>query len=127
MFPLICRVAAGNINKLVIYGDDWNTIDGSGVRDYIHVMDLAEGHLSALNYLLESKPQILTLNLGTGKGTSVLELIRIFEKVNKVFIPVNFVERRSGDNAFVARIPVLVIDFQNNFGSRKISEVWPVK
>ena len=101
LIPLILQAASGRKDKITIYGDDYPTKDGTCIRDYIHVMDLAEGHVSALNYLLKGKPQILTLNLGTGKGTSVLELIKIFEKVNKVFIPVNFVERRSGDNAFV--------------------------
>ena len=101
LYPRITKVAIGKLENIKIFGSDWPTKDGTCIRDYIHVMDLVEGHLSALNYLLKGKPQILTLNLGTGKGTSVLELIRIFEKVNKVFIPVNFVERRSGDNAFV--------------------------
>ncbi len=101
LYPRITKVAIGNQENIKIFGADWPTKDGTCIRDYIHVMDLAEGHVSALNYLLKGKPQILTLNLGTGKGTSVLELIKIFEKVNKVFIPVNFVERRSGDNAFV--------------------------
>ena len=101
LYPRITKVAIGNLEDIKIFGADWPTKDGTCIRDYIHVMDLAEGHLSALNYLLNGKPQILTLNLGTGKGTSVLELIKIFEEVNKVFIPVNFVKRRSGDNAFV--------------------------
>ena len=64
-------------------------------------MDLAEGHFAALDFLLKEKPQILTLNLGTGKGTSVLELIKTFEKVNDVSVPFSFVDRRAGDNACV--------------------------
>ena len=71
------------------------------MRDYIHVMDLAEGHLLALEYLSKSKPQILNLNLGTGKGTSVLELLKTFENVNNVKIPYVYTNRRKGDNAIV--------------------------
>lgn len=101
IYPRITQVAIGKISEIKIFGSDWPTPDGTGIRDYLHVMDLAEGHLSALNYLLEENPQILTLNLGTGKGTSVLELIKIFEMVNNVQIPFSFAERRRGDNAFV--------------------------
>ena len=72
IFPHLIKVAAGKEKIFKIFGNSWPTNDGTGVRDYIHVMDLAEGHLSALNYLFKEKPQILTLNLGTGKGTSVL-------------------------------------------------------
>ena len=82
--------------NLSIYGNDWPTIDGTGVRDYIHVMDLAEGHILALNYLIKEKPQNLIVNLGTGKGTSVLELINTFQEVNKVKIPYCFVHRLFG-------------------------------
>ncbi len=101
LYPLITKVAIGKLDEIKIFGSDWGTKDGTGIRDYIDVMDLAEGHLSALNYLLNEKPQNLTLNLGTGKGTSVLELINIFQKVNGVNIPFQFVSRRPGDNAFV--------------------------
>ena len=101
IYPRITQVAIGKLKEIKIFGSDWPTPDGTGIRDYIHVVDLAEGHLLALDYLLKGKPQILTLNLGTGKGTSVLELIRTFEKVNNVEIPFTFDERRSGDNASV--------------------------
>ena len=101
LYPQITKVAIGNLKKIEIFGSDWPTKDGTCIRDYIHVMDLAEGHLLALNYLINSKPQILTLNLGTGKGTSVLELIKVFEKVNNVTIPYSYVDRRIGDNAFL--------------------------
>ena len=101
IFPLITRVAIGEIKLLKIYGKDWPTKDGTGVRDYIHVMDLAEGHIRTLEYLLDQKPQIININIGTGIGTSVLELIKVFEEVNKVKIPFQFAERRHGDNAFV--------------------------
>ena len=101
IFPRITQVGIGKLKEIKIYGSDWPTSDGTGIRDYIHVVDLAEGHLSALKYLLKEKPQLLTLNLGTGRGTSVLEFIRTFEKVNNVEIPYSFDERRLGDNAFV--------------------------
>ena len=101
LFPRITRVASGKLEKIKIFGSDWSTPDGTGVRDYIHIMDLAYGHFSVLNYLINTKPQIITLNLGTGKGTSVLQLIKIFEKVNNVVIPFSFEDRRPGDNAFV--------------------------
>ena len=101
LYPQITKVAVGKLDEIKIFGSDWDTKDGTGIRDYIHVMDLAEGHLSALNYLIKEKPQNLNINLGTGKGTSVLELIKIFEKVNSVVIPFSFDKRRKGDNAFV--------------------------
>ena len=101
LYPLITRVAIGKINSIKIFGSDWPTPDGTGIRDYIHVMDLAEGHLLALSYLLKKKSQFITLNLGTGKGTSVLDLIQIFQKVNNVEIPYIYEDRRPGDNAFV--------------------------
>ncbi len=97
IFPFICQVAAGTLKELTIYGDDWQTVDGTGVRDYIHVLDLAEGHLAALDYLLENKAQIINLNLGTGKGTSVFELINTFQKVNNISIPYKVSCRREGD------------------------------
>ena len=78
IFPLLNKVAYGELDQIKIFGKDWETIDGTGVRDFIHVMDIAEGHVSTLDYLLENKNKNIKLNLGTGKGTSVLELINIF-------------------------------------------------
>ena len=78
LFPLISQVAAGKRKKLNIYGNDWPTHDGTGMRDFIHVMDLAEAHLASLKYIDNAKPDIFTFNIGTGTGTTVLELIRIF-------------------------------------------------
>ena len=94
IFPLITKVASGEKKELEIFGNDWPTKDGTGVRDFIHVMDLAEGHIKAIKYLCSEKPQILNLNLGTGIGTSVLELINTFQKVNNVKIPHVFKSRR---------------------------------
>jgi len=101
IFPLITQVAIGNIKKLKIFGNDWPTKDGTGIRDYIHVMDLAEGHLLALNYILENKHQVLNLNLGTGVSTSVLELVNTFQEVNDVEVPYEISQRRKGDYPYV--------------------------
>ena len=99
LFPLISQVASRKIEKIQIYGNDWPTHDGTGIRDFIHVMDLAEAHLASLKYIVTSDPDIFTFNIGRGTGTTVLELIRIFEKVNKCRIPFEFTERRKGDVA----------------------------
>ena len=97
IFPYITQVASGALDELSIFGNDWPTTDGTCIRDYIHVMDLAEGHIAALNYLNQGKNKIVNLNLGTGLGTSVLELINTFEKVNNIKISKNFSGRRTGD------------------------------
>jgi UDP-glucose 4-epimerase len=96
LVPYLARVASGQLDKLNIFGSDYPTPDGTGIRDYIHVMDLAEGHLAALNYL-NSKSGSTIFNLGTGKGYSVLEMLREFERVSGNFIPYNFISRRAGD------------------------------
>ena len=97
IFPIINEVASGERKNLNIFGNDWETYDGTGVRDYIHVMDLADGHVSALAYLFKNVGKIIKLNLGTGNGTSVLELISIFKSVNNLEIPYLFTKRRKGD------------------------------
>ncbi len=99
IFPIIAKVAVGKLDKLNIFGNNWPTLDGTGIRDYIHVMDLAEGHINMLEFLINNEPQIVNLNLGTGIGTSVLQLLNTYEKVNNVKIPFEFVDRRSGDVA----------------------------
>ena len=99
LFPFITQVAVGRRHHLQIYGADWPTKDGSGVRDYIHVMDLAEGHQAALSYLLSHGPEVITLNLGSGKGYSVLEVIQAFAEISGHIIPYQVVDRRPGDAA----------------------------
>ncbi len=100
LMPYVCQVAAGRREKLSIFGNDYPTVDGTGVRDYIHVMDLAEGHLAALRALEEQAGgSVLTVNLGTGHGCSVLELVDTFERVNGVKVPRQFAPRRPGDIA----------------------------
>lgn len=98
LMPYICKVAAGKLPCLSVFGDDYDTPDGTGVRDYIHVVDLAKGHLSALRYL-EGHKGVLTVNLGTGKGTSVLELVHAFEKASGVKVNHQIAARRPGDIA----------------------------
>ncbi len=98
LMPLLTQVAVGRREFLSIYGDDWPTPDGTGVRDYIHVMDLANGHLVALDHLLSNRGS-LTVNLGSGRGHSVLELIKTFEDSTGVGIPYRRAQRRLGDIA----------------------------
>ena len=99
LLPIIIKVATKEQNFLKIFGNDWPTNDGTCIRDYIHVMDLAEGHLAALLNLIKGESKIINLNLGTGIGTSVLEMIDIFETVNKCKLPCKVVRRRDGDVA----------------------------
>lgn len=98
LMPYITQVAIGRREFLSVYGDDWPTTDGTGIRDYVHVVDLARGHVKALEYLINKK-QSLTINLGAGKGYSVLNLIESFEKVSGKKINYQIVERRPGDIA----------------------------
>ena len=96
--PYIAQVAAGQREALSVYGNDYPTPDGTGVRDYIHVMDLAEGHVAALRYL-QTHPGLLTVNLGTGRPVSVLDMVRSFERASGRPIPYRIVARRPGDVA----------------------------
>jgi UDP-glucose 4-epimerase len=98
LMPIVTQVAIGKRESLSVYGNDYPTPDGTGVRDYIHVVDLARGHLRALE-ALDRASDMLTVNLGTGKGYSVLEVIRAFEAVSGKSIPHKLVERRAGDIA----------------------------
>ena len=96
LMPYISQVAKGKLKKLRVFGNDYPTVDGTGVRDYIHVVDLAEGHVAAIEKLTEG---LHIYNLGTSKGTSVLELLHTFEEVNHVKVPYEIVKRRPGDIA----------------------------
>ena len=96
LMPYIVRVATKELEMLSVFGDDYDTHDGTGVRDYIHVVDLAKGHIKALEKCVNFKG-IEYYNLGTGKGYSVLDLVKTFEKVNKVKVPYKIVDRRPGD------------------------------
>ena len=98
LMPYITQVAVGKLDKLSIFGADYDTHDGTGVRDYIHVVDLAQGHLSALEYTFENTT-VEAVNLGTGEGYSVLDVVQAFENANSLTIPYEIVERRPGDIA----------------------------
>jgi len=97
LMPYIVDVAAGKLPHLNVFGNDYDTVDGTGVRDYIHVMDLAEGHCAALEHLGREPSAIVAFNLGTGNGFSVLEIINAFEVASHRKIPYRFVPRRPGD------------------------------
>lgn len=99
IMPYISKVAAGKLKELNIFGSDYDTKDGTGVRDYIHVVDLAKGHLRALERLDRNDTGAFTYNLGTGTGYSVLELVNAFERVNNIKVPYKIVGRRQGDIA----------------------------
>ena len=94
--PYVMKVASGKLEILSIFGNDYPTVDGTGVRDYIHVVDLAKGHVCALDKM---KKGLNIYNLGSGKGVSVLELVTTFEKVNDLKVNYKIVERRAGDLA----------------------------
>ena len=98
LLPYVAQVAIGRRERLSIYGNDYPTPDGTGVRDYIHVVDLAAGHLKALEKLA-GDPGILTCNLGAGRGYSVLELVKAFEQASGKPVPYDIVDRRPGDIA----------------------------
>ncbi|HFH9833268.1 TPA: UDP-glucose 4-epimerase GalE [Streptococcus suis] len=98
LMPFIAQVAVGKRAELSVFGNDYDTVDGTGVRDYIHVVDLALGHIKALEKISDTTG-VYTYNLGSGQGTSVLELVQAFEKVNGVPVPYKIVDRRPGDVA----------------------------
>jgi UDP-glucose 4-epimerase len=96
LIPYISQVAVGKLENLSVFGGDYDTPDGTGVRDYIHVVDLAKGHVKALQ-TLEEKPQVMIVNLGTGNGYSVLDMVKAFEMASGKSVPYQIVSRRSGD------------------------------
>lgn len=98
LMPFVSQVAVGKLGELRVFGGDWPTPDGTGVRDYIHVLDLAQGHVRAIDYLAEHTG-LLTVNLGTGRGYSVLEVVRAFEQASGRAVPYRIVDRRPGDIA----------------------------
>jgi UDP-glucose 4-epimerase len=98
LLPYISQVAIGKLDKLSVYGDDYNTPDGTGIRDYIHVVDLAKAHLAAL-IKIKNSTTYKTYNIGTGRGTSVMELVKAFEKASERKIEYKVMGRRQGDIA----------------------------
>ena len=123
IFPLITGVSSGKIKELKVFGNDWETRDGTCIRDYIHIMDLAEGHLSALEKLNNSTKKFLNINLGTGKGVTVLELIATFENVNKTKVPFQFAGRRSGDKVMSVANNSLAMELLNWQTTRSLEEM----
>jgi UDP-glucose 4-epimerase len=123
VFPLISQVAAGLRPVLHVYGADWPTPDGSGIRDYVHVMDVAEGHCAALDLLFRQEPQVLTLNLGTGQGCSVLQLVRAFEVASGRRIPWESSARRPGDMAISVADPGLALSRMGWRAGRSLAEM----
>ncbi len=109
LFPFVSQVAVGRRKSLQVFGGDWPTSDGTCVRDYIHVMDLAEGHRAALDCLLAESAQLLTLNLGSGQGASVLEVVHAFEHASGREVPFEVVARRDGDAAITVADPSLAL------------------
>ena len=102
--PFISQVAIGRREYLNVFGDDYDTPDGTGVRDYIHVVDLARGHVAAINYMQQHKGESV-FNLGTGNGYSVLDMVHAFEKVTGKKVPYKIAPRRPGDLATVYASP----------------------
>tara|TARA_Y100001978_G_scaffold203213_1_gene227506 strand:- start:2263 stop:3321 length:1059 start_codon:yes stop_codon:yes gene_type:complete len=123
LFPLILQVASRKLKELKVYGKDWNTRDGTCIRDYVHVLDLADGHVAAFEYLNNNKSQFINLNIGTGKGTTVLELIEIFKKVNNIDILYSFTSRREGDQEYVVADNSKILSVLNWKPKRDIEEM----
>jgi len=120
--PYITQVAVGKLEQLSVFGDDYSTPDGTGVRDYIHVVDLAIGHLKALDKLAQ-KPGVVAYNLGTGQGYSVLEMIAAFEKACATKIKYRIVARRPGDIASCYADPSFAARELNWHAERGIEEM----
>ncbi|KAL0472038.1 hypothetical protein QR685DRAFT_223332 [Neurospora intermedia] len=107
LLPLLGKVATGERDKLLVFGDDYASKDGTAIRDYIHVLDLASGHLAALNYLREKKPGVKAWNLGSGRGSTVFEMIKAFSNVVGRDLPYQVVDRRLGDVLDLTANPAL--------------------
>ena len=122
LMPFVTQVAVGKRDKLQVFGNDYDTIDGTGVRDYIHVMDLADGHVAALNRLLDS-PGPLTVNLGTGHGHSVLQVAHAFEQASGRSIPIQFAPRRPGDVASCYADPALALELLGWKTTRSLADM----
>ncbi len=122
LIPYITQVAVGKLKELKVYGNDYNTPDGTGVRDYIHVVDLVLGHISALEKL-KTKPGVITYNLGTGKGYSVFDVVKAFSKVTGKQIPYEVVGRRPGDIAMCYADPAKAKNEMGWFAKRDLAKM----
>jgi len=123
LMPYIAQVAVGRRERLSVFGDDYPTPDGTGVRDYIHVEDLAAGHVAALEWITSHERPVSTWNLGTGRGTSVLELVRAFERASGRTIPYTVVGRRPGDIAASYADPSLAREELGWVATRTVDEM----
>lgn len=123
LFPSIVNVFQKKQKQLFIFGNNWPTKDGTCIRDFIHVMDLAEAHISALNYILSSKAQNIALNIGTGLGTTILEVVEKFSEINQKQIPIKFVSKRIGDEAFVVADNSLALKLLNWYPKRNLENM----
>jgi UDP-glucose 4-epimerase len=123
LFPFVSQVAVGRRKQLQVFGGDWPTPDGTGVRDYIHVMDLAEGHQAAVEHLLSHPPQLLTLNLGSGEGHSVLDVVSAFAAASGRTVPYAITDRRPGDAASTVADPSLAADVLHWKTRRSLSDI----
>ena len=123
IFPNLLKVALKKIDYLKIFGNDWPTPDGTTIRDFIHVEDLAEGHIAAIKYIDQVNQNILTLNLGTGKKTSILELISTFEIATNIKIPYKFFDKRRGDTSTLLASSKLSNKILNWKAERSLSEM----
>lgn len=122
LMPFVAQVAVGRREKLAVFGNDYPTPDGTGVRDYIHVVDLAEGHVAALDYVLQH-PGLLTVNLGTGNGVSVLDMVKAFEQASGREVPYEIVDRRPGDIAECWANPALARSLLGWSASRTLEQM----
>jgi UDP-glucose 4-epimerase len=122
LLPYVSQVALGQRECLRVFGSDYDTPDGTGVRDYIHVMDLASGHVATLHYLLDQKKS-LTVNLGTGQGYSVLEVVKAFEQASRRRVPLEFVARRPGDVAACYADPAAAATLLDWRAARSLNEM----
>ena len=124
LFPFITQIAAGQLESLRVFGNDYPTPDGTGIRDYLHVMDLAEAHTTAVKHLLlTDAPADFTFNLGTGKGLSVLDVIRGFEDATGISIPYEIVERRPGDVPRLEACPKLAAEVIGWTAQRSLTDM----
>ena len=123
LFPAIIKTIMGEQEKLLIFGKDWPTCDGTCIRDFVHVMDLAEAHIAALKYLKENKTQNISVNIGTGKGTSVLEIIKIFQEIKGLRFAYDFAKRRIGDEPFLVADNNLALDLLDWRPKRTIEDM----
>ena len=123
LFPIITQVASGQREALQILGGDWPTPDGTGIRDYVHVMDLAEGHICALDTLFSRERELITVNLGTGSGYSVLDIVKSFENSSKRKIRYEVVPRRPGDSACAIADPSRAKEILGWSASRGLGEI----